>query len=71
LRANRNLPTAGALAHRAVELEPNGAHYYLLAVACSRNNDRAGALEAIEAAIQLSPEEPRYRSLLDQLKATP
>ena len=71
LRANRNLPTAVALARRTVELEPSGAHYYLLAVASSRNNDRAGALEAIEQALRLSPDEDRYRSFLEQLKPTP
>jgi tetratricopeptide (TPR) repeat protein len=71
LRANRNLPTAGALARKTVELEPNGAHYYLLAVACSRNNDRAGALGAVEQAIQQSPDEARYRTFLEQLKRSP
>jgi tetratricopeptide (TPR) repeat protein len=71
LRANRNLPAAAALARRTVELDPSGAHYYLLAAASSRNNDRAGALEAIEQALRLSPDEDRYRSLLEQLKGTP
>jgi len=71
LKANRNLPAAMALARRTVELEPSGAHYYLLAAAASRNNDRAGALAAIEQAMRLSPDEDRYRTFFEELKGAP
>jgi tetratricopeptide (TPR) repeat protein len=68
LRANRKPAEAQALARRAVELEPSGAHYALLALAYSRNNNRTGALEAIEQAILKNPNEARYRAMLEQLK---
>jgi tetratricopeptide (TPR) repeat protein len=71
LRANLRLGEARTMARRALELEPSGPHYYLLAVACLKNNDRAGALEAIENAVSLNPNEPRYRTFLEQLKGTP
>jgi tetratricopeptide (TPR) repeat protein len=71
LEANRKVPEAEALARRAAELEPSGPHYYLLAVARSKNNDRAGALAAIKQAVALNPNETRYRSLLEQLAGTP
>jgi tetratricopeptide (TPR) repeat protein len=71
LRANLRPAEARAMARRALELEPSGDHYYLLAVACLRSNDRTAALEAIEQAIVLSPNEARYRTFLEQLKGTP
>jgi tetratricopeptide (TPR) repeat protein len=71
LRANRNLPEARVLAKRAAELEPSGAHYYLLTVACVKNNDRPGAVEAIKQAVALAPGEKRYRDLLAQITQAP
>jgi tetratricopeptide (TPR) repeat protein len=71
LRANRNLTEALALAQRAVELAPSGPHYYLLASACSKNNDRAGALEAIKKAVALAPGEKRYGEMLQKLEQGP
>lgn len=71
LRANRKLPEARSLAARACELEPSGPHYYLLALACAKNNDRTAALEAIDKALALSPGETRYQELERQLKEAP
>jgi Flp pilus assembly protein TadD len=71
LRVNRNVAEARVLARRVVELEPSCPHYYLLAAACLRNNDRPGALEAIRQAVALSPGEKRYRELLQQLNEAP
>ena len=71
LRANRNSVEALALARRAVQLEPNGRNYYLLALACLKNNDRPGASEAIKQAVKLVPQEKRYSELLQQLNQAP
>jgi tetratricopeptide (TPR) repeat protein len=71
LRANRKVPEARGLARRAVELEPSAAHYYMLAVACVKNGDRPGALEAANQAVALSPNEKRYHEFLQQLNRTP
>ena len=71
LRANRNPAEARVLARRVVELEPSGGSYYLLAVACLKNNDRPGALEAIKQAVALVPREKRYSELLQQLNRAP
>jgi tetratricopeptide (TPR) repeat protein len=71
LRADRKPIEAGALARRVVELEPSGAHYYLLAVACMKNNDRVGALAAMNQAVALSPGEKKYQQFLQQLKEAP
>src|SRR5207253_1260492 len=56
LRANRKTDQARVLAGKVLELEPSGSHYYLLAVACLKNNDRTGALEAVKKALALNPD---------------
>ena len=61
LQNNRNLPEAKNLASKAVELEPAGLNYFVLAAACDKNGDRAGALSAIERAIELEPDNQQYR----------
>jgi tetratricopeptide (TPR) repeat protein len=71
LRANRKPAEALALARKAAELEPNGSHYHLLAVACIRNHDRAAARAAMEQAVALNPNETRYRAFLDELNQEP
>ena len=47
LRANRKIDQAQVLARKVVDLEPSGSHFYLLAVACLKNNDRMVALEPV------------------------
>jgi tetratricopeptide (TPR) repeat protein len=71
LRANRQPTQAHALAKKVVELEPSGPHYFLLAVACAKNKDRTGALEAAKQAVALSPGEKKYKDLLQQLQQPP
>ncbi|MHC1769187.1 MAG: tetratricopeptide repeat protein [Verrucomicrobiia bacterium] len=68
LRADQKPAEARTLAKRLVELEPTGPNYYLLGVACLKNNDRPGALEAIKQAAARSPNEPRFKQLLQQLE---
>jgi tetratricopeptide (TPR) repeat protein len=71
VRADRKPTEARGLARRVIELEPSGPHYYLLAVACLKNNDRAGALDAMKQAVALSPGEKKYQEFLLQLKNAP
>jgi len=68
LQAGRKLPNAKQLAQRAVTLEPNAFHYYVLSWACDRNSDKAGAISAIERAVELEPGNPRYRRVAELLE---
>ena len=63
LQNNCNLSEAKKLAFRAVELEPAGLNYFVLAAACDKNGDRAGALWAIKQAIELEPGNVQYRRM--------
>ena len=71
LRTNRKPDQARVLAEQVISLEPSGPHFYMLAVARLRNNDRTGALEAVKKALTLNPEEKNYQQLLQQLQQTP
>ena len=68
LQANRKIPEAGALALKAVELEPVAPHYSMLALACHRAGDRAGALAAIKEAVARDPQNPEYRRLRELIE---
>jgi Flp pilus assembly protein TadD len=50
---NQKLPEAKTLAQRLVELEPTAPNYSILAEACHRNSDQAGAREALRRAMDL------------------
>lgn len=67
---SRMLPEAQTLARRLVELEPTVEHCGLLAEACRRNGDLAGARAAIEQAMKLDPGneaiKAAYRQLLEK-----
>jgi len=63
LQNNCNLPEAKQLASRAVELEPAALNYFILAAACDKNGDSAGALWAIKQAIELEPGNAQYRRM--------
>jgi tetratricopeptide (TPR) repeat protein len=63
LQNNCNLPEAKNLASKAVELGPAGPNYFILAAACDKNGDRAGAISAIERAIELEPGNQQYRRM--------
>jgi tetratricopeptide (TPR) repeat protein len=71
LRHNRKVDEARGLARRAVELDPTGAHYYLLAIACAKSGDRPAALEAARQAVAQNPGEKNYRDLLQQINGGP
>ncbi len=69
LTANRKLPQAVPAARNAVEREPSADNYALLAAACRRTGDRAGALAAMEQAIKLAPKNADYQKMYRALRA--
>lgn len=71
LRTNRKMDQAQVLARKVLALEPSGAHYYLLAVACLKNSDHPGAVAAVKQALVLSPDEKKYQQFLQQIQQTP
>ena len=68
LQAGQRLPQAKQLAQRAVTLEPNAFHYYVLSWACDKNGDKAGAISAIQRAVKLEPGNPRYRRVAELME---
>lgn len=63
LRSSKDLNEAKSLAAKAVELEPSGWNYFILAAICERLGDLPGARTALETAIKLEPHQPRYREM--------
>lgn len=68
LGSKQEYDAARKLAGRAIDLDPNGYRYYLLALISLRTNDQAGALEAAKRAALLSPRQQKYAQLLQQLQ---
>lgn len=69
LRAERKPAEARALARKVAGWEPSGPHFHLLAVACVKNHDLPGALQAMRRAVALSPGEKKYDEFLKKLQA--
>jgi tetratricopeptide (TPR) repeat protein len=60
-RCRRDLPAAKELAQKAVALVPTAAGYHdTLAEVCFQSGDRAGALAAIQKALELEPKSRAY-----------
>jgi tetratricopeptide (TPR) repeat protein len=68
LQANRKLPEARQLAEKAVQREPSAFNFYVLSWARDRNGDRAGARDAIRKALQLEPNNPRFRRIAEVME---
>jgi tetratricopeptide (TPR) repeat protein len=68
LRTNANLPRARELAQKAAALEPRADSYFVLGWACDVNGDPAGAMSAIQKAIQLDPNNRQYAQLYERIK---
>ena len=66
--ADREPAEAARLASRAVELEPSARNYVLLSVVLDRKGDLAGALAAVERAIELNPNGEEPRQIYELLK---
>ncbi|MHC4103381.1 MAG: tetratricopeptide repeat protein [Planctomycetota bacterium] len=69
LRNNRNLPRAKKLAQEALSLEKTAANYFLFGWASDVNGNRIRALEAMEQAIKLEPQNRQYRKIYEGIKA--
>jgi tetratricopeptide (TPR) repeat protein len=63
LRTGRELPLAKMLAAKAVGLEPSAWNHFILGVICEQQGDLGGARSALQKAIALDPDNPRYRQL--------
>jgi tetratricopeptide (TPR) repeat protein len=68
LQVNHKLPQARQLAEKAVALEPTAFNHYVLSWARDRNGDRAGARAAIKRAIELEPNNPRFRQIAQRME---
>jgi tetratricopeptide (TPR) repeat protein len=72
LRTRQKLDEAGSLAETAAELEPVAEHHFLLCLVRRMRGDIAGAVSAIDAALELAPRHEGYRQLRRELsRATP
>ena len=68
LKTGKRLPEARELAEKAVTLEPIAINYFVLSWACDLNGDSANGLKAIERAIQLEPNNLKYKKIYEHIK---
>ena len=68
LRTGKQLPTARKLAEQAVALEPIAVNYFVLSWACDLNGDSQAGLDAITRAIQLEPDNMKYKKIYEHIK---
>ena len=68
LKTGRKLPEARELAKRAVALEMTAVNYFVLCWSYDKNDDPANALKAIERAIQLEPDNLKYKQIYEHIK---
>jgi len=71
LRADMTLPEADKVAATAVRLEPTAWHYFILAAVREKEGDQAGARQALEQAVALDPQNPRYKALYESTRRKP
>ena len=69
LRAKTRQVEARDLAAQAVKMEPVAPHYFLLGWACDVTGDRARALEALQQALALDPQNQAYQQVLQRMTA--
>jgi tetratricopeptide (TPR) repeat protein len=68
LRTGQKLPAARELAEKAVALEPVALNYFVLSWACDVNGDSESGLTAITRALQLEPDNMRYKKIYEHIK---
>lgn len=68
LRAGKELVRARDLAAKAVALDPSAWNYFILGALCERLGDTDAARAALEKAMALDPDNPRYRQVHASLK---
>ena len=67
LVTNKKLAETKELANKSVALEESAKNYFILCSALYRNSDLSGALKALEEAIELDPDNLRYKRLFDEI----
>jgi hypothetical protein len=60
---------ARLLAEKAVALEPIAPNYFVLSWACDKNKDTANALSAMKRAIELDPDNPKYKRMYELIRS--
>ncbi len=70
LRAGREFVRARELATKAVALDPSAWNHFILGALCERLGDTDAARAALQKAMALEPDNPRYRQLHASLKGT-
>jgi Flp pilus assembly protein TadD len=70
LITNTKLVEARELALKAVNLEPSSESFFVLGWALYLNGDQTGASKAIQEAITLEPNNPKYRQIYERIKGT-
>lgn len=68
LKTGTKYPEALRLSQTAVELEETAANYFTLSWAYDRNGDIANAITALKRAVELEPENPKYRQMYEQIQ---
>jgi tetratricopeptide (TPR) repeat protein len=68
LRSHTNLPRARELAEQAVALGHRADSYYVLGWSCDVNGDPAGALAALQKALELEPGNQQYAQLYERIR---
>lgn len=68
IMTNRKLPDARKLAEQAVTLEATAYNYSILGLACKMNGDTAGAASAMKRAVELEPDNMKYKQIYEQIK---
>ncbi len=68
LHMNQRLGEAKTYAAKAVQLDPVAPNYAVLSEACDKTGDLPGALAAMKQAVQLDPENARYRRIYGLLQ---
>jgi tetratricopeptide (TPR) repeat protein len=68
LKTETRLVEARELAEKAVTLEAIAINYFVLSWACDLNGDSANGLKAIEQAIQLEPNNLKYKKIYEHIK---
>jgi len=71
LRVDKKFPEAETVAATAVRLEPTAWHYFILAAVREKEGDQAGARQALEQAMALDPQNPRYKALYESSRRKP
>jgi tetratricopeptide (TPR) repeat protein len=68
LKMSTKFLEAKLLAEKAVALEPVAANYFVLSWACDKNGETASALSAMKRAIELDPDNPKYKRMYELMQ---